>query len=191
MQRQYAQNVPSGRGLFYFYRTQTRRLCHSHRTYCNIIRRFYVAAPSAYAAAPSAYPQAYTLDSGDKLRVVMFGQEGISGNYLVDAGGNVSLPLVGTVRARGITTEHLARMISARLKQGYVREPHVTVMIEDYRPFFILGEVTMPGQYPFVPNMSAENAIAVAGGFSPRAKKTNRRAHPQLRWPAIQGRRAA
>jgi Polysaccharide biosynthesis/export protein/SLBB domain len=131
----------------------------------------YVTASSAFAAAPSTYPQAYTLDSGDKLRVVVFGQEGISGTYMVDAGGDVSLPLVGTVRARGVTTQHLARTIGARLKQGYVREPHVTVTIDAYRPFFILGEVTTPGQYPFVPNMTAENAIAVAGGFSPRAKK--------------------
>lgn len=131
----------------------------------------YVAAPEAYASASYSYPEAYTLDSGDKLRVVVFGQDGISGTYLVDAGGNISLPLVGTVRARGVTTQHLASTIAARLKQGYVREPHVTVTIDAYRPFFILGEVTTPGQYPFVPNMTAENAIAVAGGFSPRAKK--------------------
>jgi polysaccharide export outer membrane protein len=131
----------------------------------------YVAAPYAYAYAPPANQQGYTLDSGDKLRVVVFGQEGISGTYMVDAGGNVSLPLVGTVPARGVTTQRLARTIGERLKQGYVREPHVTVTVEGYRPFFILGEVTTPGQYPFVPNMTAENAIAVAGGFSPRAKK--------------------
>ena len=131
----------------------------------------YVAAPYSYAYAPPAHQQGYTLDSGDKLRVVVFGQQGISGTYLVDAGGNVSLPLVGTVRARGVTTQRLAKTIGERLKQGYVREPHVTVTIEAYRPFFILGEVTTPGQYPYVPNMTVENAIAVAGGFSPRARK--------------------
>ena len=65
----------------------------------------------------------------------------------------------------------LAKEITDRLKQGYVREPHVTVTIEAYRPFFILGEVTTPGQYPYVPNMTVENAIAVAGGFAPRAQK--------------------
>jgi polysaccharide export outer membrane protein len=86
-------------------------------------------------------------------------------------GGNVNLPLVGAVPARGFGTQALAKMIGERLKQGYVREPHVTVSIEAYRPFFILGEVTTPGQYPYVPNMTAENAVAVAGGFSPRAKK--------------------
>lgn len=127
------------------------------------------ASPYGYAYAPAA--QGYTLDAGDKLRIVVFGQTGISGDYLVDAGGQVTLPLVGSVPARGYTTKALSQMIGERLKQGYVREPHVTVSIASYRPFFILGEVTTPGQYPYVPNMTAENAVAIAGGFSPRAKK--------------------
>ena len=101
----------------------------------------------------------------------MFGQNGITGDYPVDAGGQVTLPLVGSVPARGHTTKALSQMIAERLKQGYVRDPHVTVSIASYRPFFILGEVTTPGQYPYVPNMTAENAVAIAGGFSPRAKK--------------------
>src|ERR1700690_844203 len=132
----------------------------------------YVAAPSSYAsAAPSAQP--YTLDAGDKLRIVVFGQDGISNAYIVDAGGNVNMPLIGTVPARGYSTQQLSQMISERLKQGYVREPHVTVEIETYRPFFILGEVTNPGQYPFVADMTVEKAIAIAGGFAPRASKGN------------------
>jgi len=130
----------------------------------------YAAAPSyAYASAPAN--QGYTLDSGDKLRVVVFGQDGITNSYTVDAGGNISLPLVGTVPARGYSTQELSRMIAERLKQGYVREPHVSVEVEAYRPFFILGEVTNPGQYPYVANMTAETAIAIAGGFAPRAQK--------------------
>ena len=132
----------------------------------------YVAAPYGYASATPAYQPGYTLDAGDKLRITVFGQEGISGSYAVDAGGNVNLPLAGSVPARGFSTEQLAKMIGERLKQGYVREPHVTVSIETYRPFFILGEVTTPGQYPYVPNMTAENAIAIAGGFAPRANKS-------------------
>lgn len=128
------------------------------------------AARYGYAYAPAGRPP-YTLDAGDKLRIVVFGQAGITGEYLVDANGQVTLPLVGTVPARGYTTRSLAQMIGERLKQGYVREPHVTVSIASYRPFFILGEVTTPGQYPYVPNMTAENAVAIAGGFSPRAKK--------------------
>ena len=132
-----------------------------------------VAAPAqSYAyASPAAGQPAYTLDSGDKLRVVVFGQDGITNSYVVGADGNVSLPLVGSVPARGFTTAQLSQMISERLKQGYVREPHVSVEVEAYRPFFILGEVTTPGQYAYVANMTAETAVAIAGGFSPRADK--------------------
>jgi len=129
----------------------------------------YAAAPYAYAYAPTEQP--YTLDAGDRLRIVVFGQEGISNSYIVDAGGNVSLPLIGMVPARGYTTQQLTQSIADRLKQGFVREPHVSVEVEAYRPFFILGEVTTPGQYPYVANMTAETAIAIAGGFAPRADK--------------------
>ena len=128
----------------------------------------YLAAPYGYASA-APYEPAYTLDAGDKLRVVVFGQDGISNSYLVDAGGHVNLPLVGTVPARGATTQQLAHRIGKRLKQGYVREPHVSVEVEAYRPFFILGEVTNPGQYPYVADVTVEQAIAIAGGFAPRA----------------------
>jgi polysaccharide export outer membrane protein len=131
----------------------------------------YAAAPYGYASAPANYAPSYTLDSGDKLRVVVFGQDGITNSYMVDAGGNISLPLIGTVPARGTSTQQLSKTIADRLKQGYVREPHVTVEVEAYRPFFILGEVTNPGQYPYVANLTAEMAVAIAGGFSPRAKK--------------------
>jgi polysaccharide export outer membrane protein len=113
----------------------------------------------------------YTLDSGDKLRIVVFGQDALSNNYTVDAQGAVTLPLVGTVEARGLTTSQLGGAIAGRLKSGYVRDPSVAVEIETYRPFFVLGEVTFPGQYPFVPNMTVENAIAIAGGFTPRASR--------------------
>jgi polysaccharide export outer membrane protein len=115
----------------------------------------------------------YTLDSGDKLRIVVFGQDSISNNYTVDAQGAVTLPLIGAVSARGLTTVQLGNTVAARLKQGFIREPNVAVEIETYRPFFVLGEVTFPGQYPYVPNMTAENAVAIAGGFTPRAYRYN------------------
>jgi polysaccharide export outer membrane protein len=124
-----------------------------------------------YASAPAVSPS-YTLDAGDRLRVVVFGQDGLSNTYTVDAGGNINMPLIGTLAVRGVTTQQVAQLITARLKQGYVREPHVSVEIETYRPFFILGEVNTPGQYPYVPNMTAEAAIATAGGFAPRASKS-------------------
>src|SRR5262245_30308871 len=82
------------------------------------------------------------------------------------------MPLIGPVPGGGNTPGQLAGEIGAKLKNGYVREPHVAVEIEAYRPFFILGEVTYPGQYPYVANMSVETAVAIAGGFSPRAKRT-------------------
>jgi polysaccharide biosynthesis/export protein len=113
----------------------------------------------------------YTLGSGDKLRVVVFGQEGLSASYSVDTAGNITMPLIGAVRARGMTTAGLQQAVVAKLRNGYVREPHVAVEVEAYRPFFILGEVTLPGQYPYVPNMTVETAVAIAGGYTPRAFK--------------------
>ena len=121
----------------------------------------------------------YTLDSGDKLRIVVFGQDALSNNYTVDAQGAVSLPLVGAIEARGLTTAQLGSAIAGRLKSGYVRDPSVAVEIDTYRPFFVLGEVTFPGQYPYVPNMTVENAIAIAGGFTPRALQRQGHHHPQ------------
>jgi polysaccharide export outer membrane protein len=111
----------------------------------------------------------YTLDTGDKLRVVVFSQDGLSNSYVVDASGAITMPLIKAVQARGLTTAALARAVGDRLRQGFVREPHVAIEVEAYRPFFILGEVTAPGQYAYVPQMTVEKAVAVAGGFTPRA----------------------
>jgi polysaccharide export outer membrane protein len=122
-------------------------------------------------AALESPRKAYTLDSGDKLRVVVFGQDGLSASYSVDAAGNISMPLIGAVPARGKTTAQLQQAIAAKLRDGYIREPHVAAEVEAYRPFFILGEVTLPGQYPYVANMTVETAVAIAGGFTPRAQK--------------------
>jgi polysaccharide export outer membrane protein len=137
-------------------------------------RRAYAAAPGAYAAPrpmPVAYDAAYRLDAGDRLRVVVYGQEGLTNTYAIDAGGSITMPLIGAVRARGLTPAGLASEITGKLRNGYIREPSVAVEIEAYRPFFILGEVAAPGQYPYVPNMSVESAVAIAGGFSPRARR--------------------
>ena len=129
------------------------------------------AGPVAYA--PVVAPPDYTLDTGDRLRVVVFGQEGLTNAYLVDAAGCIDVPLIGQVLARGATTEELAHRIAARLRNGFIREPHVAVEVVAYRPFFILGEVLQPGQYPYVPRMTAETAVAIAGGFTPRAFRRN------------------
>jgi polysaccharide biosynthesis/export protein len=142
-------------------------------SFANSPRTTYAAAtPAAYAAAPGAPREApYHLDAGDKLRVVVYGQDGLTNTYAIDAGGSITMPLIGAVGARGKTPAGLAADIAARLRNGYIREPSVAVEVETYRPFFILGEVAAPGQYPYVPNMSVESAVAIAGGFSPRAKR--------------------
>jgi polysaccharide export outer membrane protein len=132
------------------------------------------AAPApmavAYAEpAPARFDASYHLDTGDKLRVVVYGQEGLTNTYAIDAGGAITMPLIGAVPARGRTTAGLAAEISASLRRGFIRDPSVAVEVESYRPFFILGEVAAPGQYPYVPNMTVESAVAIAGGFSPRA----------------------
>jgi len=135
-----------------------------------------VASPPATAtvvvgAASPRLDAPYTLDSGDRLRITVFGQDGLTNTYTVDASGKVMMPLIGSVSARGLTDRQLSTAITDRLRQGFIREPHVAVEIEFYRPFFILGEVTAPGQYPYVPNMTVETAVAIAGGFTPRASR--------------------
>jgi polysaccharide biosynthesis/export protein len=153
-----------------------RTMASSPRTY---VAQVPVAAPAVYAAPmpgpvvvqPVAYDSAYQLDAGDKLRVVVYGQEGLTNTYAIDAGGSITMPLIGSVPARGRTPASLAAEISAKLRNGYIREPSVAVEIEAYRPFFILGEVAAPGQYPYLPNLTVESAVAIAGGFSPRARR--------------------
>ncbi len=138
------------------------------------VRAMEVAAtpvPSASAYAPVDEP--YRLDAGDRLRIVVYGQEGLTNTYTVDAGGSITMPLIGAVPARGRTPAQLAAAVTARLKNGYLREPYVAAEVETYRPFFILGEVTAPGQYPYVPNMTIESAVAIAGGFTPRAQRSS------------------
>src|ERR1700719_2256717 len=135
-------------------------------------RATYAPAPAVYAAPmPVVHDRAYRLDAGDKLRVVVYGPEALTNTYAIDAGGSITMPLIGSVSARGRTPAGLAAEISGKLRSGYIREPSVAVEIEAYRPFFILGEVAAPGQYPYVPNMTVESAVAIAGGFSPRARR--------------------
>jgi polysaccharide export outer membrane protein len=113
----------------------------------------------------------YTLAPGDRVRVIVFGQDSLSNSFAVDSSGQIAMPLIGLVPANGRTTAQLSREIEQKLRDGYVREPRVSVEVEAYRPFFVLGEVTTSGQYPFVNGMTVETAVAIAGGFTPRARK--------------------
>lgn len=111
----------------------------------------------------------YLLDSGDKLRIFVYGQPNLSRVYTVDHGGMITVPLIGAVKARGLTTFDLEGTIRGRLGAKYVRDPQVTVDMQQNRPFFILGEVKQAGQYPYVSGMTIETAVAIAGGYSERA----------------------
>ena len=113
---------------------------------------------------------AYRLGAGDRVRVIVFGQDQITGEFRVNDAGSIAVPLIGLVRAGGLTTAQLQDSIAANLKRAeIVREPNVSVEVLTYRPVFILGEVKLPGQYPFQPGMTVLTAVAVAGGFTYRA----------------------
>jgi polysaccharide export outer membrane protein len=113
----------------------------------------------------------YVLAAGDRLRVIVFGQDSLSNSFAVDSSGHIAMPLIGLVPATGRTPAQLAREIEDKLRNGYVREPRVSVEVEAYRPFFVLGEVQTAGQFPYVNGMNVETAVAIAGGYTPRARK--------------------
>jgi polysaccharide export outer membrane protein len=124
-------------------------------------------APPGVPVVPN---EAYTLDSGDRVRVIVFGQNNLSGVFGVSGTGAIAMPLIGTVRARGLTTVQLASRISRDLSRKFIKDPNVTVEVETHRPFYILGEVNRPGKYPYDDAMTVEAAVAVAEGFTERAK---------------------
>ncbi|ATQ67265.1 polysaccharide biosynthesis/export family protein [Methylosinus trichosporium] len=121
--------------------------------------------PELLATTPD---EPYLLGAGDRLRIIVFGQDALSNSYTVDGSGHISMPLIGLVPALGRTTQDLQHEIAAKLRNGFVRDPHVSVEVEAYRPFYVLGEVINAGQYPYVEGLTAQKAIAIAGGFSPR-----------------------
>ncbi len=111
----------------------------------------------------------YMLDSGDRVRISVFGQAELNGIYAVDGAGSIAMPLIGAVSARGLSARQLEQAIASKVAQKFIKNPNVTVEVETHRPFFILGEVTSSGQYSYVNGMTAQTAIAIGGGFSPRA----------------------
>ncbi len=115
----------------------------------------------------------YTLASGDRVRVIVFGQDALSNSYAMNGSGMISMPLIGNVPLLGLTTSDAERLVEARLRGGFLREPHVSIEVEAYRPFFVLGEITTAGQYPFVNGMTVQKAIAISGGFTARAERNS------------------
>lgn len=129
------------------------------------------AAPAPRAQTYSRPPASfeYTLGPGDKLKLTVFGENDLSGDFTVDGAGFIRLPLVGEVRAAGYTAQQLEGAIANTLSPAYLKTPRVAVDVASYRPFYIIGAVARPGQYPYVDHMNALNAVALAGGFLPSA----------------------
>ncbi len=113
----------------------------------------------------------YTLGSGDQLRITVFGHSDLSGEFSIDGTGSIAMPLIGQVSAVGSTTRELEDTIRAKLANGYIIDPRVSAEVINYRPFYILGEVRIPGEYPYTNGLTVQNAVAAAGGFTYRANK--------------------
>lgn len=131
---------------------------------------------SGYRPAPEAFHavlnQPYRLGAGDRIRVTVFEQDSLTNTYSVDASGYIAFPLVGSVPARGRTVQQMEADIAARLREGYLRDPDVSVEVDQYRPIFVMGEVGAAGQYSYVPGLTVQKAVAMAGGFTPRANQS-------------------
>lgn len=135
-------------------------------------------APLAHAEAvkpapPQAIDASYTLGSGDKLRVIVFGEDDLGGEYVVDDSGFVRLPLIGQVSAAGRTVRQLEDDVAKQLGARYLKDPRISIEVISHRPFYIIGEVNKPGEYPFVAGMSVLNAVAMAGGYTYRANESS------------------
>lgn len=115
--------------------------------------------------------QHYKLGVGDQLRVIIFGEDNLSGEFFVDGRGSISLPLVGEVTAKGKTLRQFEQAITKALQNGYLKDPRVNAEVLNYRPYYILGEVENAGEYPYSDDLTVLNAIATAGGFTYRANK--------------------
>lgn len=117
----------------------------------------------------------YRLGAGDKIRVLVYNEPQLGGDFSVSAEGELSLPLIGNVQVGGKTLAKVSQEVQARFADGFLRDPRISMEVQTYRPFFILGEVRSPGQYPYLSGLTAMNAIATAQGYTPRAgKKTVR-----------------
>ncbi len=130
----------------------------------------FVAWASGPAAADSA---AYRLAAGDELKIKVFDNADISGEYQVDAAGNISFPLVGQVRAAGLTVDELKRDLTTQLDRDYLVDPKVSVEVLNFRPIFVIGQVNAPGSYPYSSGMTVRQAVALAGGYTRRASTSS------------------
>jgi protein involved in polysaccharide export with SLBB domain len=131
-----------------------------------------VSPAEQQALIESAATTSPTLHPGEKIRVIVFGEDRLSGEYEIDPAGFVSLPLAGTIKAAGLSKQQLERDLSKKFSGEYLRNPKVTVDVTSFRPFYILGEVTKAGEYPFKSGLNVMSAIAIAGGTTYRANRS-------------------
>jgi len=113
----------------------------------------------------------YRLGSGDQLKITVFNQESLSGEYAISGNGQLSMPLIGAINAKDLTLKQLEQSLVDKLKPDYLLNPRISIQVLNFRPFYILGEVKQPQSYPFVDGMTYLNAVAIAGGFTYRAKE--------------------
>jgi polysaccharide biosynthesis/export protein len=128
-------------------------------------------APPISSAEVAAGLESYRLGAGDRLRVTVFNEPALTGEYNLTPGGVLAFPLIGMIDASGRTIDAVQQDLTARLGEGYVNDPRVSVEVLTYRPFYILGEVNRPGEYAYASGMTVEQAIARAGGFTYRANE--------------------
>lgn len=126
---------------------------------------------AAQGMSAGSSPGEYILGVGDRFRMTVYGEDDLSGEYEVGSTGMAALPLIGNVQAAGLTVRNFEEAVRSKLAEGYLRDPRVSVQVSNYRPFFILGEVSKPGGYPYVNGMTVLNAVALAGGYTYRADK--------------------
>ena len=122
-------------------------------------------------AAAYEFQTGYRVGAGDKLSIRVAGEADLTGEFPVDASGAISLPYVQSATVAGMTTPQIEQLISARLRNGYLKDPQVSVQATTLRPFYILGEVTTSGSFAYQPGITVQNAIAIAGGYNTRADK--------------------
>ena len=127
------------------------------------------AEQQSMAAAAVAAPK---LQPGDKIRINVFGENNLSGDYEIDQSGQISLPLAGTIEAVGLTQSELEQALAKKFRSEYLKNPKVTVTIATLRPFYMMGEVTKPGEYPYKSGLNVLTAMAIAGGPTYRASRS-------------------
>jgi protein involved in polysaccharide export with SLBB domain len=116
---------------------------------------------------------ASVLQPGEKIKISVYGEEALTGEYDVSPNGTVTMPLIGAVRAAGRSQAEFARDIAGKYRGGgFLQDPHVTVAVTQFKPFYVLGEATSPGEYPFRSGLNVHSAVAMAGGFTYRASKS-------------------